>query len=161
MIHNIAKELMRISENLQAIEKEYGIVCTNMRGIACIERETLYFDLSDCDMQKLWDMVTEDGYGFIGMMPNQWRPEIHINCIVKGVRIGLYSFDALGYNTFDGGFLSGHDAIREATQMAPQFIKDKIEDLRKRCESQRDIESAEAELKELETRRTELLNRIG
>ena len=161
MIDNVAKELIRIGNNLEAIESEYGIVCSNMWGIACIEREALYFDLKRSNSKQLWGMVREDNYGFIGIMPNKWRPEVRIHCVVRGIPVTLFRFQATGSRTFDGGFLSGHDAIQEATRLAPRFVKDKIEKLRQYCQTERNSGEAQMELDNIEKRKKELLQRIS
>ena len=71
------------------------------------------------------------------------------------------SYQASGYHTFDGGFLSNHKKITDQIELAPQFIKDKVAELKKYCEERKNDEEAKKELKAIEKRKEELLRQIG
>ena len=161
MNYDVGAELIRIGNSIHAIEAEYGIDCRLMRGIGCIERETLYWEVNDDARKKLWPLVTEDDYGFIGMTPNQRRPSVNVFCYVNGVRILVYAYKTHSYDTYDGGFLSDHDSIIEATQGAPSFIKQKIAELREYCVYNDENHAAKKELEQIEIRKAELLSQIG
>lgn len=123
--------IRELADNLDQLELETGVRCKMIGGQAIWGKEQTY--LENVDSDKFWHLLKIDNYGFIGIMPNQWRPEIQISLMWRGIRIPLYKFVADGYHTYNGGFLDNFDKIWKDLFNAPWFIKIKLIQLYEVC----------------------------
>ena len=150
--------LRSLADNLDYIEERYKIKCIVIRGQGCWGSEDC--DFRHVDLDRFWDAMTEDDYGFIGIMPNQWRPEVHLHVMIKGVNVRLYSFVSEGFHQYDGGFLNEYPKMMKKLKNAPEFIKTKLRDLHAECVKESEKKSLEQELLSLEEQRNEVKEKL-
>lgn len=153
------EEFREYANKLDEIENEFGIKADNHRGIACLYENT-YFNYDEADMHKVYKNLDESS--FIGIMPNQWRPEVHLRIKHNGIPVRFYSFAAHGFNNYDGGFLKESENILKNMHKynAPQWAIDKLIKLKQTCLKNSKKEELEKELKEINGKKEKIKSEL-
>lgn len=132
--NRVSKALRDYADKIDYIQSKFGVEPKVLQGQACLYEKTT-FDMSKADKKKLWRHIDKENNGFIGIMPNQWRPEVYVKAIIKGIPIYLYRYASHGFHHYDGGFLDEYENIRKEFKEynAPDFIIEKLDNLYKEC----------------------------
>lgn len=149
------KAFREYADKLDEIENEYSIKAKVHQGSACLHEKTI-FDFADCNFYQLYSEIDESS--FIGIMPNQWRPEIHLKIKFEGIPLRFYSFVAHGFNNYDGGFIDEYSVILSSMTKygAPDWAIKKLISLYEECLSNSKKEKLQKELSELQSKKSKV-----